>query len=351
MRTVGRSILLILLFAVHFARAQAPEVEPRIVTRPLLEETVTEVAVAPRFFTAIQLPEPVNSIAVGDPSAFQVEHSEKEPRVVFVKALTTRPAKTDLFISTASGRETSLLLVAQGENVSRGTRSIDLLVRFEARRGFLIEPTPLPFALIGQTIPLQGSAISDKPLAIGPSENEVVEHVVPVHFNSEKLLTTTSGSANLLDQLLDQQRRAAVPRLYGERIEVESKSGDRIRAGVGSVIDRGEQVIVLFSVVNPTTRSVLVMPPQVQLGGRTTTGKLIRHSRWSTAEQLSILDFRLSRRRLGPGDRADGVVLFVRPPYKQSTEMLFLQMAESGAVDRPALAPIGFGVSQLIGGK
>jgi hypothetical protein len=39
--------------------------------------------------------------------------------------------------------------------------------------------------------------------------------------------------------------------------------------------------------------------------------------------------------------------VFERPPYKQSNETLFLQMAESGAVDRPALAPIGFGVSSL----
>ncbi len=53
----------------------------------------------------------------------------------------------------------------------------------------------------------------------------------------------------------------------------------------------------------------------------------------------------MSRRRLGPGERADGAVLFARPPYKQSTEILLLQVAESGAVDRPALAPIGFGVS------
>jgi hypothetical protein len=87
------------------------------------------------------------------------------------------------------------------------------------------------------------------------------------------------------------------------------------------------------------------MPPQVQLGGKSKSGKIIKHDRWSTAEELAVIDFRLSRRRIAPGERADGVVLFERPPYKQSNETLFLQMAESGAVDRPALAPIGFGVS------
>ncbi len=89
------------------------------------------------------------------------------------------------------------------------------------------------------------------------------------------------------------------------------------------------------------------MPPQIQLGGKTRSGKIVRHSRWSTAEQLPITDFRLSRRLLGPGERADGVVVFDRPPFKQSNETLLLQVAESGAVDRPALAPIGFGISTL----
>jgi hypothetical protein len=96
----------------------------------------------------------------------------------------------------------------------------------------------------------------------------------------------------------------------------------------------------LFSVVNPQKHSVELMPPQIQLGGKL-------KSKWVTAEQFPIADYRLSRRCLGPGDRVDGVVVFNRPPYKQSNEMLFLQVAESGAVDRPALAPIGFGISNF----
>ncbi len=133
--------------------------------------------------------------------------------------------------------------------------------------------------------------------------------------------------------------------LYGENVHEESVDGDRVRTGVSRVIDGGEEVVVLFSVVNSTKRAILLMPPQVQLGGRTNSGKLIRRKKWSTAEQLPVLDFRLSRRRVDPGERADGVVVFERPPYKQSNETLLLQVAESGAVDRPALAPIGFGVS------
>jgi len=103
------------------------------------------------------------------------------------------------------------------------------------------------------------------------------------------------------------------------------------------------------SLLPPVPQQALhqLMPPQIQLGGKDKSGKLVKHEHWSTAEQLAVIDFRLSRRRIGPGERSDGVVLFERPPYKRSTETLFLQMAESGAVDKPALAPIGFGVSTL----
>ncbi len=138
-----------------------------------------------------------------------------------------------------------------------------------------------------------------------------------------------------------------MPLLYGARIEGEDTKGERLRTGISEVLDGGQQVIVLFSVVNTSKQAILLMPPQIQLGGKQKAGKLVKHERWSTAEQLPVIDFRLSRRRIGPGERADGVVLFERPPYKRSSETLFLQMAESGAVDKPALAPIGFGVSTL----
>ena len=136
-----------------------------------------------------------------------------------------------------------------------------------------------------------------------------------------------------------------MPVLFGEHIAPESVRGDRVRAGVSRVIDGGQQVIVLFSAVNPTKHAILLMPPQVQLGGTKTGGKSARKQKWTTAEQLPIEDFRLNRRRIGAGERADGVVVFERPPYKQSNETLLLQIADSGAVDRPALAPIGFGVN------
>lgn len=331
------------------ASGQVPKVEPRIVTETDLEGKVTVVEVAARYVTAIRLPEAVNSVVVGDPSAFQVEHSEREPRLVFVKALSTRPSETNLLISTAGGHEVSLLLISREESNSSDRSGVDFLLKYEASKGFFVAPSAFPFALVGATVPLteargiEGREIK-KPSKPGEGASSVFSAAGdPSPPRSDA--STEDIQSRGLDQYLEQQERAPLPVLYGQHVVEETESGDRVRAGVGRVIDGGQQVVVLFSVVNPTRHAVLLMPPQVQLGGRTTTGKLIRHEKWSTAEQLQVLDFRLNRRRLGPSERADGVIVFERPPYKQSNEMLLLQVAESGAVDRPALAPIGFGVS------
>lgn len=113
------------------------------------------------------------------------------------------------------------------------------------------------------------------------------------------------------------------------------------------MIDQGRTVVVLFSILNPQRTAIEVLPPQVQLAGKSRKGFIIRRERWGISEQLPVQDFRLSQRRLAPGDRADGVAIFLRPNFKQSNESVFLQVAESGAVDKPALAPIGFGVSAV----
>ncbi len=337
------------------ALAQAPQVEPQIVRHAEREGRVTVVEVAAHFVTTIRVPEIVNSVVVGDPAKFQVEHSEREPRLVFIKAMTIKPAQTNLLISTATGHQTSLLLVSRGELNSVEPVKVDFLVKYEPAGGFLVEPAGYPFAMVGETIS-QAQAGVNRGSANGTPLGAVAgAGFTPVTGTGSR---GTDGAApgidaksDELDQLLERQRRALLPVLYGEHVTEEKSGRDPIRAGVSEVIDGGQRVIVLFSVVNPTKHAVLLMPPQVQLGGKTKSGKLIRHSRWSTADQLPVVDFRLSRRRLGPGERVDGVVLFERPPYKQSNETLLLQVAESGAVDRPALAPIGFGVSTSWEGK
>jgi hypothetical protein len=329
------------------AVAQVAQVEPQILTEPNIEGKVTVVEVAPRFVTTVRLPEAVNSVVVGDPTEFQVEHSDREPRLVFVKATSTKPAETNLLISTTSGRQISLLLVNRGKNASPDPDRVDFLLRYVPAGGFFVAPSGFPFALVGETVPLIQAERVSASARRGTSKIAINGNLGTAGDPPASQGDAPRGNVQSdgLDKLLEQQENAPLPELYGEHVGEESIGGDRVRAGVSRVIDGGQQVVALFSVVNPTKHAILLMPPQVQLGGKTASRKLMKHAKWLTAEQLPVADFRLSKRRLGPGDRADGVVLFDRPPYKQSNETLLLQVAESGAVDRPALAPIGFGIS------
>lgn len=321
-------------------------VSPQVRTKTAGDGRVTVVDIEAHFVSAIRLPEPVNSIAVGDPALFQVEHSEREPELVLVKALTERNSETNLLVSTVHGRHFSFLLVNRGSTAT--LPKVDFLLQYKPAASFLVEPKAVPFALVGQTTPIvkaeSAKTVADKPSSFMPMTLPVsATPTTSLHFET----TPTPPLPTSLDDLLQRQEKAPLPALYGERIEGENVKGDRLRVGVSEVLDGGDEVTVLFSVVNTSKHAILLMPPQVQLGGKSRTGKLVKHDRWSTAEQLPVADFRLSSRRVGTGNRADGVMVFERPPYKQSTEQLFLQMAESGAVDRPALAPIGFGVSSV----
>jgi hypothetical protein len=322
-------------------------VDPQVRTKAAGYGKITIVEVVAHFVTAIHLPEPVNSLAVGDPAVFQVEHSEHEPELVLVKVLTERAAETNLLISSIHGRQFSLLLVSRG-NAATPTK-VDFVLRYKPAGSFLVEPDVVPFPVVGQITAVAKAesasiAGTDKDPSVLPTalETNTSKEMNIVPPPSQGASRTTS-----LDDLLKRQENAPLPALYGERIEGENVKGDRLRVGISEVIDGGQQVTVLFSVVNTSKHAILLMPPQVQLGGKSRTGKLVKHDRWSTAEQLPVADFRLSRRRVGTAERADGVVVFERPPYKQSNEQLFLQMAESGAVDRPALGPVGFGISSL----
>src|SRR6516162_1455912 len=131
------------------ALAQQANITPQVRSKSTADNKITEIELEAHFVTTIRVPEPVNSVVVGDPALFQVEHSEHEPELVFVKALTTEDAESNLLISTAKGRQISFLLVSHGRGTSRG--KVDFVLRYQTAGGFLIEPDPVPFALVGQT--------------------------------------------------------------------------------------------------------------------------------------------------------------------------------------------------------
>ncbi len=294
------TILAILLGATAWA-----QVEPKVAQRAVNDQ-VSVVRLAPRYTTAIRMPEAVSTVIVGDPSKFLAEHSEKEPAVVVVKPVVEEAVESNLLVTTVKGRQVSFVLRSRGN----GTGPVDFVLHYRVTNSFLVEESA----------------------RIAP----VVETAAPEAPESDPL-----------QSLLEQQQRAALPALHGMRLPSPDGKGDRVKAGVSEVVDRGRTVLVLFSAINPQSHAVEIMPPQVQLAGKVRKGLLIRRSKWGTSEQLAVKEYRLSRRRLGAGERADGVVMFERPGFKQSNETLFLQIAESGAIDRPALAPIGFGVSAV----
>lgn len=305
---------------------------------------VKTLRLAPNFSTVVRMGETVSSVVVGDPEHFLAEHSDKEPELVFVKPTTSDTAQSDLIITTAKGHTVTLLLKSDGEASGRGVDVVlNLSPPHSGQSSFLVEDSTVPNAVIPESVEASSPAATRGP------RHEYQAKVEPASFsarNSSIRLNDAPSNGNAtdaLDQLLARQRTAPLPQLYGQK-PGRIPSEPLVKAGVSEVIDGGDKVIVLFAITNPSKTAIELLPPQVQLGGQDKKGH------WETAEQLTVDDYRLSLRRVPPGGRADGVVVFERPAWKLQKQMLFLQMAESGAVDRPALAPVGFGISSTRGG-
>ena len=318
------------------------KLDPVTLTRASLDEKVITLRLSPRVATSIRMPEPVNSVVIGDPERFQAEHSEHEPELVTVKPVSAAPAQTNLLITTTLGHQLNLLLISSGQQ-SGGTQTVDVLLKYGKPTGgsFLVEESPLSASLVAETQKLDVSGKPPELTSIGPQVTSLAGLIKAASVDTSSTVDEKSGA--VLDKLLDRQKRASLPVLYAQH-PGQIDAGPRIKAGVSEVLDQGQDVVVLFSVVNPANHAIEILPPQVQLGGKV-------KKKWTTAEQLRVIDFRLSTRRLGAGQRADGVVVFERPSFKESNETLFLQVADSGAVDLPALAPIGFGISSFRGGS
>ena len=128
------------------------KLEPVILSRASLDEKVITLRLAPRMATFIRMPEPVNSVVVGDPVDFQVEHSEHEQDLVTVKPVAAKPAQTNLLITTTFGHQANLLLISNGEQNS-GTQTVDVLLKYRKppAASFLVEESPISDSFIAET--------------------------------------------------------------------------------------------------------------------------------------------------------------------------------------------------------
>ncbi len=115
------------------------------------------------------MPEPVNSVVIGDPERFQAEHSEHEPELVTVKPVSAAPAQTNLLITTTLGHQVNLLLISSGQQ-SGGTQTVDVLLKYGKPAGgsFLVEESPLSASLIAETQKLDVSGKAPELASIGP---------------------------------------------------------------------------------------------------------------------------------------------------------------------------------------
>jgi hypothetical protein len=281
------------------AAAQADFAPGRILSLNLDPQSVTTLQLRPGFVTSVRLPEAVSSVVLGDPGAFKAEHSEAEPQLVFFKPSTPSASRTNALITTRTGREVSLALISRG--VAERWAPVDYVLKYELRRSFLVEASH-PGFLIEETKSLDSATLPN----LGAQQRNA------------------SGSEE--DVLKDEQN--AVPHWEGRRL----------RVSVGRSSRSGDDMAVAFSVLNSSSKTVELLPPQIELTDTTKD----HHHKPIKAEPVAIKSYRLTSRRLAPGERADGLVTFERPAFKASSERLMLQVAQVEQVDRPVLVALSF---------
>jgi hypothetical protein len=301
-------LITISFLASHLVSAQTELPQARILNLSVDPEQVLVLHVRPGYVSSVRVLEEVSSVVLGDSGAFKAEHSEAEPQLVFFKATTAKPAQTNALITTKGGREISLSLVSQGK--SDRSEVVDYVLNCERPHSFLITSGHSSFA-------------------VGDTKN-IAQVDPPANSPPEK--PATSQEQQLLKV---------------ERVENLHWEGKLLRVAVGPTTEKEQQMTVRFAVLNASSRTIEVLPPQVQLAGTSKD----KHRKAIKAEPVAIKDYSITTRKLAPGSRADGVVLFERPSFKESSERLLLAIAQAEEVDRPVLAPIAFVAPVAGGGK
>lgn len=293
-------LIVFLVTGIGLAQPDDGRVSPRVITMPVEDSAVTLLHLGPGYTTTVKLPEEISSIVVGDPASFKAEHSQAEPRLVFLKPITSQPSESNALITTKSGQEVALQLVSAGKGT--GKAQVDFFVEYRPFESVLVGSSNPRSFLIAETLPTQQASTSSPPVL------------------GEK--------PDLVTQELEGEKNLSSP----------SWQGEEVRAAVGASVKHDHQTLLAFSILNSSKRTIELLPPQIELTGtgHGSGGKRIK------AEPVPVSEYRLTSRRLAPGERADGVVVFERPAFKESSERLQLQLAQADQVDRPILLPVPF---------
>jgi len=284
-------------------------VKPRVETITINPSEVTTLHLRPEFESVIHMPEEITSVILGSPGSFKAEHNEGEPDYVYVKPITKEAAQSNLLLATRSGQHVSIELISDGVAGAGSVLPVDFLIEYRTSRSFLI---PAGAGAEHVKIELAGTASS-------PGSPRILAAANPL---------------SAVDEEYVQQMRINAPGWA-------KWEGKQIETSLGDIRRWSNQTVVSFSIFNPSDEPVEVVPPQIQISGRAVKKKK-KEGKSLIADQLLIRDYRLSATRIEAGARADGVVVFDRPNFKQSTEKLFLQIAQADQVDRPILIRLPF---------
>ena len=290
-------------------------VPARVATLTINPREVTILHLRPEFESSIRMPEEVTSVILGSPGEFKAEHNEGEPQYVYVKPITKEPAQSNLLIATKSGQHVTIELISAGTNAASDTPPVDFLIEYRTSRSFLVAgDTPGPIA----------QKTTDK-----SQERKT----------SSRAAERSSGAGDA--------PRSAIDEVFALQTQINAPEwakweGRQIETSVGGVRQWKNETVVAYSIFNNSNTSVEIVPPQIQIAGRKPDKKKSKKSKGILSDQMEIRDYKLSTTRLEPGARADGVVVFDRPNFKEATEQLFLQIAQADQVDRPILIRLPF---------
>ena len=282
----------------------------RVATITIDPREVTILHLRPEFESTIRMPEEVTSIILGSPGSFKAEHSEGEAEYVYVKPITKQPAQSNLLIATKSGQHVNLELVSDGA-AKDNSQPIDFLIEYRASRSFLINSDP-------------PSPVPQKPVDTRHQPSAAYEQTL-----------SSSVIPSALEQEFEQQERINAPKWT-------KWDGKQIETSIGDVRQWNNETVITYSIFNSSDEPVEIVPPQIQITGRKTEKKKKKEGKGIISDQLEIRNFKLSKTRIEAGGRADGVVVFDRPNFKESTEKLFLQIAQADQVDQPILIRLPF---------
>jgi len=296
------------LLPLHLFAADSA-VKPHVATITINPSEVITLHLRPEFETTIHMPEEITSVILGSPGNFKAEHNEGEPEYVYVKPITKEAAESNLLIATKSGLHVTLELISDGVGVSGSALPVDFLIEYRTSRSFLIS----------------GSA---------GVERARVEPTGIASPSNQSRIPAAAKPLSAIDEEYELQMCINAPGWT-------KWEGKQIKTSLGDIRQRSNQTVISFSILNASDQPVEIVPPQIQISGRAVKKKK-KEGKSLTADQLLIREYRLSTTRIEAGARADGVVVFDRPNFKQSTEKLFLQIAQADQVDRPILIRLPF---------